>query len=92
MKLPKIRLTMKQKVRFGRIRAVVWLLIGLISFLFGWESSVPLIWIASFYANAESGFATGEAADDSVVMKELRAQRLLLEEIQRQLTAGTRNE
>jgi hypothetical protein len=93
MKLPK--LTMKQKVLFGRIRAVTWLIIGGLSFLLGWESSVILVWIASFYANAESGFATGEAADDSLVMKELKAHREMLEKIieqQNDKTAGTRNE
>jgi hypothetical protein len=81
MRLPKIKLTMKQKVKFGRARAVIWLVIGAISFLFGWESSVVLVWIASFYANAESGFATGEAADDTLVMRELKELRKSIDEL-----------
>lgn len=84
MKLPKIKLTMKQKVKFGRIRAVAWIVIGIASFFFGLESSVILVWVASFYANAESGFATGEAADDSLVLKELRELRQLVEQLMAQ--------
>lgn len=73
MKLPKMK--MKQKVWFGRIRAIIWLIVGAVSFVLGWQSSVALVWIASFYANAESGFATGEAADDRLVVSKLAEMR-----------------
>lgn len=71
-----LTLSTKQKVLFGRIRAAIWLAIGLASFPLGWANSVVLVWIASFYANAESGFATAEGADDRDVIEKLaRLQR-----------------
>lgn len=66
-----LRLSTSGKVRFGRIRAMVWLAVGLVSFPLGWANSVVLVWIASFYANAESGFATAEGADDRDVIAKL---------------------
>lgn len=66
-----LTLTTKQKVLFGRIRAAIWIAVGLASFPLGWANSVVLVWIASFYANAESGFATAEGADDRDITAKL---------------------
>lgn len=68
------------KVWFGRARALAWLGVGLVVFLLGATDSVALVWWASVYANAESGFATAEAADDGAVLERLdRIERMLRE-------------
>lgn len=59
----------KTRVWFARTRAVVWALFGAVSFAMGWSNSVALVWFASIYANVESGIASGEAADDSKIVK-----------------------
>jgi hypothetical protein len=67
----------RHKVWFGRARGILWVLLGLISIPLGWAQSVALVWFASAYANAESGFATAEGADDRKVLAaiaELRAE------------------
>lgn len=61
----------KTRVWFARTRAVVWALFGAVSFAMGWSNSVALVWFASVYANVESGIASGEAADDSKIMRVL---------------------
>jgi hypothetical protein len=84
-----LSLSTSGKVRFGRIRALVWIAVGLVSFPLGWANSVVLVWIASFYANAESGFATAEGADNRALLKELDRHRKQLERIENLLTART---
>ena len=59
------------RVRFARLRALIWVALGVVSFPLGWANSVVLVWIASVYANVESGIAAGEAADNQEVMKQL---------------------
>lgn len=76
-------------MRFGRIRALFWIAIGLASFPLGWSDSVVLVWIASFYANAESGFATAEGADDRDVIAKLDDHQKQLDRIENLLTALT---
>lgn len=84
-----LKLSTSHKVHFGRIRAIIWLTIGLISFPLGWANSVVLVWIASFYANAESGFATAEGADDRDIIARLARQQEQLDRIENLLTAQT---
>lgn len=71
----------RHKVWFGRARAVLWLVIGLAAWLAGSTDSVALVWWASVYANAESGFATAEGADDRAVLSELQALRTELQDL-----------
>lgn len=71
----------KAKVWFGRVRALAWAAFGLLSFAMGWQNSVALVWMASVYANVEASVASSEAADDSVVMRELAAMRATQDEI-----------
>lgn len=52
------------KVWFHRIRAGIWLLIGIASFPLGWASNVAVVWAASVYANVVSDWGASEAADD----------------------------
>ncbi len=68
------------KTAFARVRAILWLALGAASWPLGWMNSVALVWMASVYANVESGFATGEAADDGKVMKRLDGHEVLLRE------------
>lgn len=84
-----LKLSTSGKVHFGRIRAMVWIAIGLASFPLGWANSVVLVWIASFYANAESGFATAEGADDRDVIAKLNDHQKQLDRIENLLTAQT---
>jgi len=55
------------RVRFARVRALLWAILGAVSVPLGWANSVFLVWMASVYANVESGIAAGEAADDTDV-------------------------
>lgn len=84
-----LKLSTSEKVHFGRIRALVWIAIGLVSFPLGWSDSVVLVWIASFYANAESGFATAEGADDRDIIAKLEDHKKQLDRIENLLTART---
>jgi hypothetical protein len=63
------------RVRFARLRAIAWVVVGAVSFPLGWANSVALVWIASVYANFASEVAAGEAADDEAVLTELRELR-----------------
>ncbi len=63
------------RVRFARLRALAWAVVGVLSFPLGWANSVVLVWIASVYANVASEIAAGEAADDEAVLTEVRALR-----------------
>lgn len=60
-----------RRVRLARFRALFWAALGVLSFPLGWASSVVLVWIASVYANVESGWGSGEAADDTAVTAQL---------------------
>lgn len=78
------------RVRFARVRAIMWALIGAVSFPLGWANSVILVWIASVYANVASEMATGEAADDKAVtdrLDRLESGQKRIEERQEQLFA-----
>jgi hypothetical protein len=61
----------RRRVRFHRGRAVAWAALGALSFLFGWQESVMLVWIASVYANVVSDWTAGEAADDREICDRL---------------------
>ncbi len=69
------RLGPNGRVRFARLRALAWEIVGVVSFPLGWANSVVLVWIASVYANVESGIAAGEAADDRAVLDAVNALR-----------------
>lgn len=56
------------KVWFHRGRALVWVGVGVCSFVFGFENSVVLVWVASLYANIVSDWGAAEAADDREVI------------------------
>jgi hypothetical protein len=75
------------RVRFARARALFWVVFGAASIPFGWADSVALVWMASVYANIESGVAAGEAADDKAVTDRLdrleASNRRLLEQNER---------
>jgi hypothetical protein len=58
-------------VWFHRSRAIVWVAIGVLSFVFGWQNSVVLVWLASVYANVVSDLGAAEAADDQQVCTRL---------------------
>lgn len=62
---------MRRKVWFHRGRAVAWVLIGIVSFIFGWQDSVVLVWVASVYANVAGDLGVAEAADDRALADRL---------------------
>lgn len=63
------------RVRSARLRAIAWVIVGIVSFPLGWASSVALVWIASVYANFVGELGAAEAADDEAVLAEVRALR-----------------
>lgn len=63
------------RARFARLRALLWVAIGIGSFPLGWADSVVLVWVASAYANAVGELGAAEAADDEAVLSEIRALR-----------------
>lgn len=66
---------MRRQVIFNKACAIGWAIFGGLSFLFGWQNSVALVWIASVYANGKTDWGTAEAADDTEVLEELKANR-----------------
>lgn len=58
---------------FHRSRAALWLCVGVASFIFGWENSVVLVWLASLYANIVSDWTAAEATDDRHLVEEMEA-------------------
>lgn len=58
-------------MRFARLRAAFWAVLGLASVPLGWVNSVALVWAASVYANIASEIASAEAADDQAVLDRL---------------------
>jgi hypothetical protein len=64
-----------------RGRALVWAVVGVLSFPLGWANSVVLVWIASLYANVSTDWGNGEAADDSAVLDEIKALRAEVREL-----------
>lgn len=69
--LSRLRAHPRAKTWFARVRAILWVVVGVASFPLGWASSVVLVWIASVYANVESSVASSEAADDTAVTDRL---------------------
>lgn len=68
------------KVWFHRSRAVVWMIVGALSFPLGWANSVALVWVASLYANVVTDIGAAEAADDRTILARLdRLEELLIE-------------
>lgn len=61
----------RAKVWFHRTRAILWAVVGVISFPLGWANSVVLVWIASVYANCLTDWGTAEAADDRALAERL---------------------
>ncbi len=59
------------KIWFHRARAILWGIVGVLSFPLGWANSVVLVWIASLYANVVSDVGAAEAADDRAVLEKL---------------------
>lgn len=60
-----------RKVWLHRTRAIIWAIVGALSFPLGWANSVVLVWIASLYANVSTDWGNGEAADDRPVIGRL---------------------
>lgn len=61
------------KVWFHRSRAAGWVLVGILSFVYGWANSVALVWAASLYANIVSDWTAAEATDDRHIIEEVEA-------------------
>ncbi len=59
------------KIWFHRARAILWGIVGVLSFPLGWANSVVLVWIASLYANVSTDWGNAEAADDRAVLERL---------------------
>lgn len=49
----------------------MWVVGGVLSFVFGWANSVALVWVASLYANVVSDWTAAEAADNSHLIEQL---------------------
>lgn len=62
---------MRRKVLLNKLSAAGWAVLGAVSFAFGWQNSVALVWLASVYANVKTDWGTAEAADDRAVIERL---------------------
>jgi hypothetical protein len=65
---------------------VFWAVLGFISFVFGWQNNIAMVWIASVYANIKSDWGAAEAADDSAVIQRLEHHQQMLQEQRQMLT------
>jgi hypothetical protein len=71
---------MRAKVWFHRSRALIWVIVGVLSFIYDWSDSVTLVWIASLYANVVSDIGAAEASDDRAVTGRLDRIETLLQQ------------
>lgn len=69
------------KVWFHRSRAILWAILGIVSFPLGWANSVALVWAASVYANVLTDISAAEAADDREVLARLDRIEQLLQQV-----------
>ncbi len=76
------------KVWFHRSRAILWAILGLVSFPLGWANSVALVWAASVYANVAGDLGVAEAADDRQILERLDRIETLLAEIAGKSASG----
>lgn len=74
---------MRGRIWFHRSRAIGWVLLGATTFLFGLQSSVVMVWIASVYANVISDWTAGEALDHRDLIKRLDRIEKLVKEMNR---------
>lgn len=58
-----------RKIFFNKTTAVIWIIAGILAFIFGWQDAVWFVVVASVYANVKADWSTAEAADD----RELKA-------------------
>ena len=80
---------MNWRVYANRVTAVGWAIFGVLAFWpLRWQDSVALVWLASVYANVKTDWSISEAANDSVVISEIRALRAELRKAVRQLREG----
>jgi hypothetical protein len=78
----------RTKIWFHRSRAIAWIIVGILSFVFGWQNSVVLVWIASVYANTVSDWGASEAADDRDVTGRIDEVNVRLDRIEVLLKRG----
>jgi hypothetical protein len=52
------------RVWFHRSRAILWVIAAILVFPLGWQDSVVVVIMASFYANFTGDWGAAEAADD----------------------------
>ncbi len=57
------------RVWFHRGRSILWVVVGVASFVWGFANSVMLVWIASLYANVVSDWGAAEAANNTEVLE-----------------------
>lgn len=72
---------LRSRVWFHRVSAAFWALLGPVSFYFGWQNNIAMVWLASVYANIKSDWGAAEAADDSAVTERLDRHEQMLGEI-----------
>jgi hypothetical protein len=63
-----------------RGRAVAWVVIGVAAFPLKLQDAIWLLWLASVYANVESAWSTGAAADDREILGRLDRIEALLQQ------------
>lgn len=73
------------RVWFHRARAIVWTIVGALSFPLGYSNNIAVVWLASVYANVVSDLGAAEAADDRAVMDQLLALRRALQPRRRRM-------
>lgn len=72
---------MRGRIWFHRGRAIGWVFLGAATFIFGFQDSVVMVWIASVYANVVSDWTAGEALDHKDITKRLdRIEKILKKE------------
>lgn len=61
----------RRAVRFHRVSAALWVVLGVVAFPLGWAGSIVLVWLASVYANVKSDIGAANATDDRRVLDKL---------------------
>ena len=62
----------RRKIYFNKTTAILWVILGVVSFFVGWKDAVWFVVAASVYANVKADWSTAEAADDRELKELLR--------------------
>lgn len=79
----------RRKVYFNKTTAILWIIAGILAFIFGWIYAIVFTAIASIYANVKADWSTAEAADNRELKEQNKQTQQKLDNILEAIKDGT---